>query len=325
MSSIQPNPSSQNHIRPRKKQVRWLTVILPIAIGLIVSFNLGPVLWQLLTSLKVNADISKVPNIYIPARYTLAHYSELFGRSQFLRYMFNSAFVAIISTALCLGLGSPAAYALARLRLRGEQIILSAVLIVTLFPYILLFLGLLEVVRIVGWGNNYLALVVPYTAINLPLTILVMRSFFQQLPKDLEDSAKVDGYSTLQMLVKILLPMTLPALVTTGIHLFLERIHLCPHLHDPRSTQNHSRRRCTIGRHLPVRHSLWPPRCRYYHWYPTADFASPIFPAPHRSRTDRWCRQRLKNSKLKTQNLKLSGPDGAIDEINLNLLESPLS
>ena len=221
MSSIQPNPSSQNHIRPRKKQVRWLTVILPIAIGLIVSFNLGPVLWQLLTSLKVNADISKVPNIYIPARYTLAHYSELFGRSQFLRYMFNSAFVAIISTALCLGLGSPAAYALARLRLRGEQIILSAVLIVTLFPYILLFLGLLEVVRIVGWGNNYLALVVPYTAINLPLTILVMRSFFQQLPKDLEDSAKVDGYSTLQMLVKILLPMTLPALVTTGILAFI--------------------------------------------------------------------------------------------------------
>ena len=198
-----------------------LRFILPVLIFLLLGFNLGPVLWQLLTSLKVNADISNVPNIYVPSRYTLEHYAGLFERSQFLRYIFNSAFVAIISTVLCLGLGSPAAYALARLRLPGERIILTAVLVVTLFPYILLFLGLLEVVRILGIGNNYLALVIPYTAINLPLTILVMRSFFQQLPRDLEDSAKVDGYSTVQMLVQILMPMTLPALVTTGILTFI--------------------------------------------------------------------------------------------------------
>lgn len=198
-----------------------LRFILPVLIFLLLAFNLGPVLWQLLTSLKVNADISNVPNIYVPSRYTLEHYAGLFERSQFLRYIFNSAFVAVISTVLCLGLGSPAAYALARLRLPGERVILTAVLVVTLFPYILLFLGLLEVVRILGIGNNYLALVIPYTAINLPLTILVMRSFFQQLPRDLEDSAKVDGYSTVQMLVQILMPMTLPALVTTGILTFI--------------------------------------------------------------------------------------------------------
>ncbi len=103
----------------------------------------------------------------------------------------------------------------------GEQIILGAILIITLFPYVLLFLGLLEIVKAVGLGNNYLALIIPYTAINLPLTILVMRSFFQQLPKDLEDAAKVDGYKTLQMLFKIVLPMTIPALVTTGILTFI--------------------------------------------------------------------------------------------------------
>lgn len=216
-----PNSSPTQPSASGAKKARPIRFVLPILILLIVGFNLGPVLWQLLTSIKVNADISKVPNVYVPTRYTLAHYAELFGRSQFLRYMFNSAFVAAISTVLCLGLGSPAAYALARLRLRGEKIILAAVLIVTLFPYILLFLGLLEVIRVLGWGNNYLALVVPYTAINLPLTILVMRSFFQQLPKDLEDSAKVDGYNTVEMLVKILLPMTLPALVTTGILAFI--------------------------------------------------------------------------------------------------------
>lgn len=170
---------------------------------------------------QVNADISAVPNVYIPRRITLEHYQSLFVRRPFTLYLLNSAFVSITSTILALVLGSPAAYALARMRLPGRRVILASMLIVTLFPAVLLFLGLLEVVKMLNLGNNYLALIIPYTAINLPLTILVMRSFFQQLPKDLEDSARVDGYSTVQMLMQIVLPMTLPALVTTGILTFI--------------------------------------------------------------------------------------------------------
>lgn len=196
-------------------------ILLPIAVALVVLFSLAPILWQVLTSIKVNADIAAIPNVYFPSRYTLNHYIEIFQRRPFLSYMFNSAFVSISSTLLCLALGTPAAYALARSRLKGERIILAIVLIVTLFPYILLFIGLLEVVRAFNLANNYLALIIPYTAINLPLTILVMRSFFQQLPRDLEDSAKVDGYNTWQMLMQILLPLTTPALVTTGILAFI--------------------------------------------------------------------------------------------------------
>jgi multiple sugar transport system permease protein len=196
-------------------------VVVPITVLLVVLFSLAPVLWQLLTSIKVNEDISAVPNVYFPSRYTLDHYLDLFRRRPFLSYMLNSALVSITSTLLCLSIGSPAAYALARLRLKGERIMMAIVLIVTLFPYILLFLGLLEIVQALGLANNYLALIIPYTAINLPLTILVMRSFFQQLPKDLEDAAKVDGYGTIQMLWQIVLPMTVPALVTTGILAFI--------------------------------------------------------------------------------------------------------
>lgn len=200
---------------------KWKRIVLPIAVALVVVFCLAPILWQLLTSFKVNQDIAAIPTVYIPGRYTLNHYIELFTRRPFFSYVLSSAIVSITSTVLALGLGAPAAYALARLHLQGERVILAGILIVTLFPPILLFLGLLEIVQFLNLGNNYLALIIPYTAINLPLTILVMRSFFEQLPKDLEDSARVDGYSTWRMLLQIVLPMTLPALATTGILTFI--------------------------------------------------------------------------------------------------------
>jgi multiple sugar transport system permease protein len=191
------------------------------AIALLLSFCLVPLLWQLLTSLKLNTDIAAIPNVYFPGRLTLSHYAELFTRRPMRSYLLNSAIVSTGSTFLALALGAPAAYALARLKLPGERVILAVVLVVTLFPYILLFLSLLEMVQRLGLGNHYLALVVPYTAINLPLTILVMRSFFLQLPVDLEDAAKVDGYELIPMLWQIILPMTAPALVTTGILAFI--------------------------------------------------------------------------------------------------------
>ncbi|NMF84258.1 carbohydrate ABC transporter permease [Nodosilinea sp. P-1105] len=213
-----PTPASTSD-----SSIPWKRILLWLAIAFTIIFSLAPVLWQVLTSIKTNAAITADPTVYLPGpdQLTFSHYIDLFREEHFHIYIINSALVAVISTILCLGLGSPAAYALARLRIPGERLVLGAVLVVTLFPYILLFLGLLEIVRALGLANNYLALIVPYTAINLPLTILVMRSFFQQLPKDLEDSAKVDGYNTLQMLWQIVLPMTLPALVTTGILAFI--------------------------------------------------------------------------------------------------------
>ncbi|OLT58211.1 carbohydrate ABC transporter permease [Moorena bouillonii] len=217
--TILPNSSSP---QPKTKQINIIKlIILPLGIILLVIFCLAPLLWQFLTSIKVNQDISSLPNIYFPTRYTLDHYINLFTSRPLVHYIFNSAFVSIASTLLCLGIGTPAAYALARLTLRGEKIILAGIIIITLFPFILIFLGLLEIIQILKLGNNYISLIVSYTAINLPLTLLVMRSFFQQLPRELEDAAKVDGYSTWQMLIQILLPLTVPALVTTGILTFI--------------------------------------------------------------------------------------------------------
>lgn len=211
------NSTSSNQKFPINKQkiLLWLGIIF------LILFCLAPLLWQILTSFKTNDAITRIPTVYWPEfkQLTLNHYVSL--GVIFLRYMANSAFVSFISTLICLAVGAPAAYTLARLKIPGEKIILAGILIVSLFPYVLLFLGLLELVKLLGLGNNYLSLIVPYTAINLPLTILILRSFFQQLPKDLEDSAKVDGYNTIQMLWQIVLPITIPALVTTGILAFI--------------------------------------------------------------------------------------------------------
>lgn len=199
----------------RHKNILYLSVLL------IIIFFIAPILWQILTSIKTNEAISAIPNVYFPKTVTFEHYIELFQRRPFGLYILNSALVSIISTIICLVIGSPAAYVLARIKIPGKNVILALVLIISLFPYVLLFLGLLEVIKFFGLGNNYLALIIPYTGINLPLTILVMRSFFEQLPKDLEDAARIDGYKMIPMLVQILLPMTLPALVTTGILTFI--------------------------------------------------------------------------------------------------------
>ncbi|MFN5514483.1 MAG: carbohydrate ABC transporter permease [Cyanobacteriota bacterium] len=197
---------------------RWWRRLGVTAVAL---FYLAPLLWQVLTSFKTNADIAALPLRYWPGHWTLEHYQELFQRRPMLSYFGNSFLVAALSALLSLAIGAPAAYSLSRENLPRRSLWLSLITLTAFFPYMFVFLGLLEWVRAWGLGDTYLALIVPYTAINLPLTILVLRSFFQQLPPDLEDAGRIDGYSPWGVLVKILLPLTLPALVAAGILAFI--------------------------------------------------------------------------------------------------------
>jgi multiple sugar transport system permease protein len=197
---------------------RWWRRIGILAVAL---FCLAPLAWQVLTSFKTNADIAALPLRYWPSQWTLEHYRQLFQRRPMLTYLGNSFLVATLSALLSLALGAPAAYSLSREALPRRSLWINLIVLTALFPYMFIFLGLLEWVRAWGLGNTYLALIVPYTAINLPLTILVLRGFFQQLPPDLEDAGRMDGYSPWGVFVKILLPLTLPALITTGILAFI--------------------------------------------------------------------------------------------------------
>lgn len=186
-------------------------------VALIVGHSLWPFLWQVLTSLKAPDEIFAIPPTLLPTRPSLASYAQVFTLRPFVRYVLNSLLVAVGTTILTLGLGAPAAYAVARLRARGGELLLRAGLVGALLPPIVFVLPLYEGIRALGLLNHPLALIVPYTALNLPLTLWMLTSFFRQLPSELEEAARIDGFSRVGVLRHIILPLAAPALATAAI------------------------------------------------------------------------------------------------------------
>ena len=190
-------------------------------IWLAVLWCLAPFAWQIITSLKANAEISALPVTYIPHHPGLQHYDALFVRKSFARYLLNSFIVSSSSTILCVGISALAAYSFSRLRLRGARRMLAALVVISLFPPIIFFFPLYEMIRAAGLMNNPLALIIPYTTFNLPFSIIVLATFFRGVPGEIEDAAKMDGVGRLQLLWRIILPLSAPALATTAILVFI--------------------------------------------------------------------------------------------------------
>ena len=186
-----------------------------------LSFSIAPFLWQFITSIKTGPEIAHRPVIWWPKEAVADNYVALFARRNFSAYLFNSFIVAATSTIVCLIIGSLAAYASAKLRMKGSKPLLVLMLSATLVPPIILLTPLYEMMRNVGLINTYLALILPYSAINLPFTILVLDFFFRQIPQDIVDAALIDGFSRLGLFQKIMIPLALPALATTAILVFI--------------------------------------------------------------------------------------------------------
>jgi multiple sugar transport system permease protein len=203
------------------KRKRFLSIGIALGVGVVVLFSLAPFLWQVVTSLKPSNEIFSRPVRYIPSHLDLSAYVKIFSRHPFARQILNSVFIACAGTFLCLFASSLASYALARLRLRGGRGFLLFLLFLSLFPPVVLIVPLYEMVSTFGLMNNYLALIIPYAALNVPFATWVLTSFFRQIPEALEDAAKVDGLSRLGILVRIILPLSAPALATTAILVFI--------------------------------------------------------------------------------------------------------
>lgn len=187
---------------------------------IIAVYTLFPFYWALNSSFKTEQEILE-PARYLPQNPTLINYQGVFQNDDFIRALANSALVAGITVVLALAVGSFAAYALGRLRFSGRTAMLYAVLSMTMFPQISVLSGMFAIVKDLGVFGSPMALIISYPIFTLPFTVWVLTSFFRGLPGEIEQAALVDGATTFQTFRLILLPLTAPALVTTGLLAFI--------------------------------------------------------------------------------------------------------
>jgi trehalose/maltose transport system permease protein len=186
----------------------------------IFVYMLFPFYWALNSSLKTEAELQKTPATFWPEKPVLTNYKAIFQNDKFTRGLLNSAIVATSTTILCLATGSFAAFALGKLRFRGKTPSMYLILAMTMFPQIAVLAGLYAVIDNLGI-SPIPGLILSYMIFTMPFTVWVMTSFFKSLPDEIMQSAQVDGATPLQAFFHILLPLTMPALVTTGLLAFI--------------------------------------------------------------------------------------------------------
>jgi trehalose/maltose transport system permease protein len=192
-----------------------------ILLAVIFVYIVFPFYWAFRSSVTPNGELFVTPVHYWPDNPTLDHYRQVFGDNQFLYALRNSVIVAASTTLLSLLIGTVGAYALGRFKFPGRMPVMYLILSMTMFPTIAILGSLFDMVRRFGLYNNLLALIITYLVFTLPFTVWVLTSFFQALPKDLEEAAYVDGASPLQTLYQVMLPLVAPGLVTTGLLAFI--------------------------------------------------------------------------------------------------------
>ncbi|RWL18603.1 MAG: carbohydrate ABC transporter permease [Mesorhizobium sp.] len=197
------------------------TIAIYLGALLILVWSGGPFLWQFSTSFQLDKALTSGSPSLIPAPFTLEHYYNAFIEKQLHRYVWNSLVVSLATTFLCLFVGSLAAFALSRLNVKGRFGILMVILSVSMFPQIALVGPLYLVATNLGLLDTYTALIITYLALGLPLVTWVLFGFFETLPREIDEAARMDGVSVPGLLWHIILPMSLPSLVTTGLLAFI--------------------------------------------------------------------------------------------------------
>jgi len=190
-----------------------------IAAILIAAFVALPLYWMVASAFKNQIDISSAAAV--PPHPTTSNFSNAFSNYSFGTYLLNSAVVAVCTTVLVLALGTFAGYALARLPMRGKTAIMTALLMISLFPTIAVVAPLYLLLRDIGWLNSYQGLVLAYTALMLPFAIWILRNYFVGIPKAMEESARVDGAGPVRTVVQVILPQALPGVFTAGVFTFV--------------------------------------------------------------------------------------------------------
>ncbi len=187
-----------------------------------LGFALFPFYWMLLTSLRRNAEIYDVTHLsfWVERGVTVQHYGFLLTRTQFPVWFWNSLLVSVVATALSVAISTAAAYGLVRIPFRGSSFFSIGIFVTYLVPPTLLFIPLSQVVRALGLSDSRLSLIVTYPTFVVPFCTWLLMSYFATIPKEMEECAIVDGATRLQVLLRVILPVAMPGVVTATLFSF---------------------------------------------------------------------------------------------------------
>jgi multiple sugar transport system permease protein len=198
---------------------RALTLYLPLAGFLFVM--LFPFYWMLITSLKPNAELYNARTMPLVVHTpSLQHYTGLLTETGFLQWTYNTLLVATVSTTISLVLGAMAAYPLARMNFPGAGLVAIAIAATYLVPQTLLFIPMADVIFRLGLVNSLSAVMLTYPTFLIPFCAWLLMGYFKTVPKELEESARIDGASRFQAMWRVVLPLCVPGLLSAGIFAF---------------------------------------------------------------------------------------------------------
>lgn len=215
------------HLRRRAARVG-----LYLAAAAIVAYTLAPFAWLLISSVQTEREIVSVPPHWVPRELTLANFRDILAEpppgkfvpssaTEMLPALRNSTVVALLVLVLDLLLGAPAAFAFARFKLRFRDALMYLVLGSRIVPDIVLIIPFYLIFRTLALTDTLVALVVSYVGMTLPFVVFILAGYFETVPEELGKAARIDGCNRLQALVRVVLPLSGPALVTAGVFAFI--------------------------------------------------------------------------------------------------------
>ena len=198
---------------------RILTTDLPVA--LLVIFAMAPFAWMILTSLTPTAALNANGVSLSPAGWSADNYVRLFEQTSFLKNMMDSLIIAGGTVVVGLIVSVTAAYAFSRFRFPGRKLLMLQFLLINMFPIVLLILPLFVLMRKFGILDTHLGLILANATVAIPFAVWMLTSYIGAIPKSLDEAAMTDGASRLTALRKVVLPLTMPGIISTGIYIFI--------------------------------------------------------------------------------------------------------
>ncbi|MEO1115205.1 MAG: carbohydrate ABC transporter permease [Pseudomonadota bacterium] len=193
----------------------WAVTGKYLALAGYVAFALFPLYWLAKIAVTPDKLIFSEGTALVPSRYTFENFQTVLLQTDFLAYFRNSLIVSLGTAAITTMIAAAAGYAFSRFDFRGKRLIIALMLITQMFPLLMIIAPIYKIVATLGLLNSLTSLIIVYTAFNIPFATFLMQSFFDGIPKDLEEAGMIDGCTRFQALRKIVLPLTLPGLGAT--------------------------------------------------------------------------------------------------------------